>query len=172
MREIRFRGRRVDTGEWVFGYYFTDITGGYLHPEHGALEGRVCHFILDANMENIEVIPETFGQYTGLRDCKRTEEYPEGQEIYEGDIVKLYNGAPGVVEWGEYRNEDCLEEREDFYRDCDGDERKEVGFYVRTKCCEYGIDNMPHKWIEVIGNVWEDGDILNDSKDTKNNKNN
>jgi len=28
-------------------------------------------------------------QYTGLKDRKRTPEYPEGQEIYEGDIVKL-----------------------------------------------------------------------------------
>lgn len=30
-------------------------------------------------------------QFTGLRDCKRTEEYPEGQEIYSGDIVKATN---------------------------------------------------------------------------------
>lgn len=31
-------------------------------------------------------------QFTGLRDCKRTEEYPEGQEIYEGDVVCCYDG--------------------------------------------------------------------------------
>ncbi len=32
-------------------------------------------------------------QYTGLRDSKRTKEYPNGQEIYEGDIVRCYGGA-------------------------------------------------------------------------------
>lgn len=42
---------------------------------------------------------------TGLRDCKRTEEYPEGQKIFEGDIVsvkrKQVNGSlhKFVVEW-------------------------------------------------------------------------
>jgi len=32
-------------------------------------------------------------QFTGLKDRKRTKEYPEGQEIYEGDIVKFYTGT-------------------------------------------------------------------------------
>ena len=44
--------------------------------------------------------------YIGLKDKKRTEEYPEGQEIYEGDIVKgfcaLQQKFPAVVEWFEY----------------------------------------------------------------------
>lgn len=46
----------------------------------------------------IEVIPETVGQFTGLKDKKRTKEYPEGQEIYEGDIVKLAENTFGETE--------------------------------------------------------------------------
>ena len=43
-------------------------------------------------------------QYTGLKDCKRTKEYPEGQEIYEGDILKEQLGdflEIGKVIWGQ-----------------------------------------------------------------------
>lgn len=36
----------------------------------------------------IEVIPETVGQFTGLKDKKRTKEFPKGQEIYGGDIIQ------------------------------------------------------------------------------------
>lgn len=35
-------------------------------------------------------------QYTGLHDKKRTEEYPEGQEIYEGDVVQQELRSPFV----------------------------------------------------------------------------
>gem|GEM_PF-6494740 len=37
---------------------------------------------------------KTFGEYTGLKDKKRTKEFPEGQEIYEGDILEF-----DVEEW-------------------------------------------------------------------------
>ncbi|MFS0837251.1 YopX family protein [Paenibacillus sp. 1P03SA] len=74
-RPIKFRGKRIDNGEWVYGYY---------------VKGATRHCIVDslANFPRYDVNPETVGQYTGLRDSKRTEEYPEGQEIYEGDIVR------------------------------------------------------------------------------------
>ena len=46
-------------------------------------------------------------EYTGLKDCKRTEEYPEGQEIFKGDIVQIDTGHKAVCiycnERGEYR---------------------------------------------------------------------
>ncbi|MFB5758942.1 hypothetical protein [Paenibacillus medicaginis] len=61
MREIKFRGKRKDNGEDV----------KYI---------SICL----ANGTSVGVDPETVGQYTGLKDSKRTQEFPEGQEIYEG----------------------------------------------------------------------------------------
>ena len=83
IREVLFRGKAktgLHAGEFIYGYYVKD----FWRPRKG-------YGILPIDEEQggyIEVDPETVGQYTGLRDCKRTEEYPEGQMIFEGDIIK------------------------------------------------------------------------------------
>lgn len=68
-REIKFRGRRTDNGEWVYGYYFKDMA-----------EGRTYHVIGETPLLAHEIDPETVGQFTGLHD-------KDGKEIYEGDIL-------------------------------------------------------------------------------------
>lgn len=72
MREILFRKKRLSDGKWV--------KGDLVHLPHGDA-------ILANGYANID--HETVGQYTGLRDCKRTEEYPEGQMLFEGDVIKV-----------------------------------------------------------------------------------
>lgn len=104
MRERKFRGRKIDNKDWVYGYFAKDINYNMNGSEY-------VDCIIDTKKGPsegmwFEVDPATVGQYTGLKDCKRTEECPDGQEIYEGDIVnRLTNDAvfeTGVVQWSDY----------------------------------------------------------------------
>jgi uncharacterized phage protein (TIGR01671 family) len=67
MRNIKFRGKRLDNGEWVYGNYVFDGKHYITQP-------------LSASHRLIEVDPATVGQFTGLPD-------KNGKEIYEGDVL-------------------------------------------------------------------------------------
>lgn len=83
MREILFRGKRED-GKWAHGFYYAYIRDDNGQKEHCILQD-ISSLTQDFKINYVD--PATVGQYTGVKDSKRTEEYPEGQEIYEGDIL-------------------------------------------------------------------------------------
>lgn len=92
----KFRGRNIETGEWVYGHLFyfddgrhfisptgTDVVGGYGGaPAKYRLESLIC----------FEIKPKTLGQSIGLED-------KNGAEVFQEDIVRCSRGCPHEVVW-------------------------------------------------------------------------
>lgn len=141
MREIFFRGKRVDNGEWAYGSYV-----------HIVQYKESTDYIADEEPDQYVVIPETVGQYTGLTD-------KNGKKIFEGDILKISFGKEflkAVVKFGYYNQTDkILKSHLGFYFDFVDSEsyRKDVGFWTGKTFSK----------IEIIGNIHENPELLKGS---------
>ncbi len=131
MREIKFRGRHVDNGEWVYGSLHIISGDTYIIAKdtgHFSIRSGEDIFIT-AYID--EVDPETVGQFTGLHD-------KNGKEIYEGDIVRCWGG--------EY---------------CQGYWEFDKTFVIKNTSYDIiMLEESEH--IEVIGNIYENPELLND----------
>ncbi|WP_051965860.1 YopX family protein [Thermanaerosceptrum fracticalcis] len=120
IREIEFRGKRKDNGEWVYGYYYKDVEGTsilYLRP--------------DGSLDRKKVIPKTVGQYIGLKDRHK-------KKIYKGDIIKVY----------------------DFLAIVEDDHITQMG-NIKDFCFSFDTMAEIEKEIEIIGNIYENPELLN-----------
>lgn len=133
MREILFRGKRLDNGEWVYGF-IVKMFGTY--------------HIIDKDDENTayEVIPETIGQYTGLKD-------KNGKRIFEGDILSI----PFEEDRSPYEENSIYYEKGEVYFDTE-----RYGWYVRFR--EYNEEISLWEYdntdIEVISNIYDNPELL------------
>lgn len=71
MREIRFRAKRKDDGQWIYGYYM------HFFDHH-----TIVYRDLEGNYREDEIDSSTLGQFTGFYDKR-------GIEIYEGDVLRI-----------------------------------------------------------------------------------
>ncbi len=146
MREILFRGKRVDNGEWVEGYYV--LIGSCHRIYTGKIDINKSfenqYGLLIPEKINCLVDPETVCQHTGLTDkngkkiwendiCDRKEKFPEIVTYHDGDWTLDYSYASGKEIGHSYCN---------------------LGFYAKER-----------GGVEVIGNIFDNPELLGGDTD-------
>ena len=142
MREILFRGKSVTDGRWVFG----DLSN---YGDYKTITTLKDFSIIDS----CEVIPETVGQYTGLKGKKN------GKKIFEGDIlsIKCADGKSRLypVYFGTYH--------------VDGfGNNFHIGFYIKYFDEDISLgflaDSNDQTDFEAIGNIYDTPELLGGDK--------
>lgn len=165
MREILFRGKRVDNGDWVKGFYV--VLGG---ENHCIFTGRLDITKRSIGYEYFKVDPETVGQYTGLTD-------KNGTKIFEGDIFRFSDEV-----WSS-----CYTSCGTEYDSWDVENYGVIGFdeenarfdFVRYKFGENSVEADLHENrniefaefvsdLEIIGNIHDNPELLEVSDNGQN----
>ena len=145
MREILFRGKRCDNGEWAYGYYVRADHHWHQHGVHK--DWIICGAAANGGWFSIHnrcaVQAETVSQFTGLLD-------KNGKRIFEGDVVAqnwYTHDEPSDDSFGEvvFCEYDCSFSVMDVKQD---------GIVPLGRCHAY------HWEAEVVGNIHDNPELV------------
>lgn len=131
MREIFFRGKRTDNGEWIDGYFVQ------LFDSEDHISNRIYSGYSDFYPDWDEVDPETVGQYTELCD-------KNGKRMFEGDVIT------GLFLYAIPVNGVCVFKDGAFGLEWDRGGTKEFSAFTSICNVEY----------EIIGNIHDNPELL------------
>lgn len=145
MREILFRAKRVDNGEWVEGYYAMMGKGNLIR--HYIVQNCALTELFEDPEDNmyfndVEIDPETLCQYTGKTD-------ETGKKIYDKDIVGFIDLTSTESGYSEHS--------------CVGEvvwDKEECCFHVTNRLFAESWEVLDE--CKVVGNVFDDKEILED----------
>ena len=134
MREILFRGKNIYGGQWGEGNLLIFPSG----------RTKIVKWNnADLDFDQIEVVPETVGQFTGLTD-------KNGKKIFEGDICRFREWSKGDMCWiGKVHYE-----HQQFV--ISGEKNKECDSPFLLVMSRFIPKN-----IEIIGNIHDNPELLN-----------
>ena len=148
MRPIKYRAKDAKTGEWLYGYYVEQHMPEYDNDQPDRITGYTHLPMLFNDEPGLrdsfywhEVVSDTVGQFTGLRDIN-------GKDIYEGDILDV-----------NYADEEShLDVR--FVRGM-------FAFLWNGDLDDEFPCNAPtHEWAKVIGNIHDNPELLTNTNRT------
>lgn len=145
MREILFKGKRIDNNEWVEGCY-VECNGKTFIGINISIYGDIFEVFCTPVIRWFKVDPKTLCQFTGLYD-------KNGKRIWENDIVN-HNGEYAPVKFGRYCSSfDYGSYNFGFYVDFSEKTfyRKELGYWCRK--------------VETAGNVFDNPELLQEESD-------
>ena len=132
MREILFRGKSKDNGNWIEGYYVCDESGQEMEQAAAYiyhLNQHPCGW----SLIRYEVYPESVSEFTGLTD-------KNGTKIFEGDIVSISGELQEIYTcvWEEYN----------------------FGYEFANKTMSFSLACVGSDDIEIIGNIHDNSELL------------
>lgn len=134
MREIKFRGKRVDNGEWWVGDLISDCEAGSLKVRKTYVHNRISGVpnfngdCLGSIITMVEVIPETICQFTGFQDKNHIDIYSKDRLIVRSEDEEI-----GFVDWDD----------------------AELRYIIQFDTYQLEMGNFYGWELEVVGNIYD-----------------